>query len=227
MTCGGCKASVEKSLNKVEEILNVDVNLENGETKIKMSELISLAELQNSLDEKFSISEQQIIEAPFIEKKSTLHQLKPLFLILFYILVASIFMNYNNWKFQEAMMDYMGLFFIVFSFFKMLDIKGFAKSFPMYDPIAKQIPFYAKIYPFIETALGIFFLTRFQIELSLILTIVILGITTIGVTKVLLAKKTIKCACLGTVLNLPMTKATFIENAIMLVMSTMLLTQFI
>ena len=89
----------------------------------------------------------------------------------------------------------------------------------MYDPLAKKVPFYANIYPFIEVTLGLFFLFRFQLEIALIATIIILGITTFGVVKTLLDKKEIKCACLGTVLNLPMTEATFIENAIMIVMA--------
>jgi hypothetical protein len=113
----------------------------------------------------------------------------------------------------------MGLFYVVFSFFKLLDVKGFATSFQMYDPLAKGLPKYGLVYPFIELALGIFFLMRFQILAALILTLLILGITTIGVTKSLLDKKAIKCACLGSVLNLPMTKATFIENTIMIVMA--------
>jgi hypothetical protein len=50
-----------------------------------------------------------------------------------------------------------------------------------------------------------------------------LGITTIGVTKTLLDKKSIQCACLGTALKLPMTEATFIENTIMLVMAAIML----
>jgi len=81
------------------------------------------------------------------------------------------------------MLDFMGLFYIVFSFFKMLDLKGFPASFQMYDPLAKLIPTYGKIYPFIEATLGIMFLMRFQISIALILTIVILSITTIGVVK--------------------------------------------
>ncbi|MGI9550063.1 MAG: MauE/DoxX family redox-associated membrane protein, partial [Aurantibacter sp.] len=62
-----------------------------------------------------------------------------------------------------------------------------------------------------------------NISVALIATIVILGITTIGVTKTLLNKKSIRCACLGTALKLPMTEATFIENAIMLVMAISML----
>ena len=121
------------------------------------------------------------------------------------------------------MLDFMGLFYIVFSFFKMLDLKGFPESFQMYDPLAKRVPVYARVYPFIETALGLLFLMRVELQIALILTLIILGITTIGVTKTLLSKKSIRCACLGTALKLPMSEATFIENAIMIVMALAML----
>jgi hypothetical protein len=64
---------------------------------------------------------------------------------------------------------------------------------------------------------------RLEIDIALILTLVILGITTVGVTKTLLDKKSIRCACLGTALKLPMTEATFIENAIMIIMAMLML----
>jgi hypothetical protein len=89
--------------------------------------------------------------------------------------------------------------------------------------LAKVIPAYGWVYPFIELALGLLFLMRIQIPLALIITLIILGITTIGVTKTLLDKKSIQCACLGTALKLPMTKATFIENSIMIVMAIIML----
>ena len=121
------------------------------------------------------------------------------------------------------MLDFMGLFYVVFSFFKFLDLKGFPQSFKMYDPLAKAIPAYGWVYPFIELALGLMFLMRFEVRLALIATIIVLGVTTIGVTRILIDKKTIQCACLGTVLKLPMTTATFIENSIMLVMAIIML----
>jgi hypothetical protein len=89
--------------------------------------------------------------------------------------------------------------------------------------LAKALPAYGWVYPFIETALGLMFLLRFEIDIALVATIVVLGITTIGVTRSLFSKKVIKCACLGTALNLPMTEATFIENTIMLVMAAWML----
>ena len=156
-------------------------------------------------------------------KESKIKQLKPLFIILGYIFIASISLNYKNWNSSYAMLDFMGLFYIVFSFFKILDIKGFSMSFRMYDPLAKKAPIYGYIYPFIEVLLGVMFLTRLEINIALVITVIILGLTTIGVTQTLLNKRAIKCACLGTTLNLPMTEATFIENALMIIMALILI----
>ncbi len=50
-------------------------------------------------------------------------------------------------------------FFIVFSFLKFLDLKGFARSYTMYDLLAKQWKVYGFIYPFLELGLGIMYLT--------------------------------------------------------------------
>jgi cation transport ATPase len=233
MTCGSCKASVENSLRDIDDVSDVEVNLENQEATITMDKHIDIVELQKSLASKYTITQKEIKNvftstqsSSFeIEKeKSKLQQLKPLLLIIFYIASASVLLHYKNWSWSEFMLDFMGLFYIVFSFFKMLDLKGFPESFRMYDPLAKRVPFYGKVYPFIETALGLMFLMRFEINIALIITLIVLGITTIGVTKTLLDKKSIRCACLGTALKLPMTEATFIENAIMIVMATLMLT---
>jgi len=232
MTCGSCKASVEKSLNDLDEVTNVVVNLENEEAIVTMNSPIEVETFQKALSSKYTISIKEhknvfasIENSNFDieEEKSKLQQLKPLLLIIFYLAVASILLHYKNWSWSEFMLDFMGLFYIVFSFFKMLDLKGFPESFKMYDPLAKRIPIYGWIYPFIETALGLLFLMRFEVNIALIVTLIVLGITTIGVTKTLLDKKSIKCACLGTALKLPMTEATFIENAIMIIMAILML----
>jgi len=235
MTCNSCKSSVHQKLNELQEVEAVEVNLEKSEAVIFLTENIDISKLQNSLPPKFQITEKLVNDTPASfnnsssesdQGKSKLQQLKPLLIILSYISVASILMNYNNWNPSEAMLDFMGLFFIVFSFFKMLDLKGFPKSFIMYDPLAKIFPLYGSIYPFIETALGLMFLMRLEVRIALVITLVVLGITTIGVTKALLDKKSIRCACLGTVLKLPMTEATFIENIIMIVMAISMLVNY-
>ncbi len=234
MTCQNCKAGVEKHLSAVEGVTQVKVNLAAGEAEISMQQHIPTQRLQAALPDKYSLSEkkqQDVFAATAAEtsgmddanNKSKFQQLKPLFIILFYITTASVGLHYQSTDWEAMMLDFMGLFYIVFSFFKMLDLKGFPTSFSMYDPLAQRVPLYGKVYPFIETALGLMFLLRFQIDLALVITLIVLGITTVGVTKTLLDKKAIRCACLGTALKLPMTEATFIENAIMLVMAVLML----
>ena len=227
MTCNGCRASVEKTLSALSNVTKVDVELQSQTATITMSKHIEVDTLQNALSNKYTITEQAtknvFSSVNTVEEKSELRQLMPLFLIIGYITVASILLNRNPWNTNSFMLDFMGLFYIVFSFFKLLDLKGFPESFRMYDPLAKAVPAYGWVYPFIEVALGLMFLMRFQTSAALIITLVVLGITTIGVTKTLLDKKSIQCACLGTALKLPMTKATFIENAIMIIMAVIML----
>jgi len=62
-------------------------------------------------------------------KISKLRQLRPLILIFIYIINASILLHIKQWEWEGVMLDFMGLFYIVFSFFKFLDLKGFAASF--------------------------------------------------------------------------------------------------
>ncbi|MEJ6791541.1 MAG: cation transporter [Lacinutrix sp.] len=228
LTCNSCKDSVEKHLKALPNLTSANVNLEKEEVQVEMKQHISIAILKEALPEKFSISTQNntnvLNSKENKEQKSDLQQLKPLFIIFGYITIASILMHYKQWDWTSFMLDFMGLFYVVFSFFKILDLKGFPESFKMYDPFAKQVPFYAKIYPFLELTLGLLFFMRIQIPIALIITIIILGITTIGVTKTLLDKNAIQCACLGTALKLPMTKATFIENSIMIIMAIIMLT---
>ena len=228
MTCNGCVISVNKYLSAVEGVQEVTIDLEASEAVVQMNEHIGLKTFKAALPEKYTISEKgnHVMEMMAQEdEKTKLQQLKPLLLIFTYLFAAAILLNYTDWSISEAMLDFMGLFYIVFSFFKLLDLKGFPESFRMYDPLAKVIPAYAWMYPFIELLLGLLFLMRIQIPIALVVTILILGITTVGVTKSLLDKKSIRCACLGTALKLPMTEATFIENAIMLVMATIMLFQ--
>lgn len=228
MTCNGCKNGVEQKLNALPGVKSAEVDLEKAQAKITMDNHIPLTVFQKALPEKYTITEKitNTVKEPVViplREKSEWKQLYPLFLIFGYITVAALLLNKDTFGYQGFMLDFMGLFYIVFSFFKMLDLKGFPDSFRMYDPLAKKISLYAIVYPFQETVLGLMFLLRFEIEIALIATVIILGITTLGVTKVLLDKKSIQCACLGTALKLPMTKATFIENSIMIIMAIVML----
>jgi hypothetical protein len=72
---------------------------------------------------------------------------------------------------------------------------------------------------FIELALGVAFVTEFAPMFTNIVTIIVMGFSSIGVIRSVLNKKQIRCACLGSVFNLPMSTVTIVEDSIMIVMA--------
>ena len=219
MTCSSCVATVTKAIESIRNVKNVTVSLDPGLAVVESNEDVSIDVIHSVLPDKFSVKPFKYFEdVNADDKESFLAKLFPLILILSYISLTSIIINFGR-SLDDLMMDFMGIFFIVFSFFKFLDYKSFPNSFAMYDPLAKTLPLYGWIYPFIETILGLMFLFRFQLFTSIIITILLLSITTYGVVNVLKNKQTIQCACLGTAIKLPMTIATLIENGIMIIMA--------
>lgn len=223
LTCGNCKATVEAAINTIETVSAVAVDLNTASVNIESSEDLFIEDVQAVLPKKYELH-LPVRKQNASQIKIKLQQLKPLLLILTYIFAAAVLINFSAFKWSAFMLDFMGIFYLVFSFFKFLDYKGFPEAFSRYDPLAKQFNWYAFVYPFIETVLGLMFLFRFQLTIALGLTIFILGITTFGVLQTLRNKNKIQCACLGTVLKLPMTEATLIENGIMLIMAAIMIT---
>ena len=229
MTCQACVSLVTEKLISLDEVQDLKIDLAEGDVVLEVSKTLTLEKLTVVLLPKYipSLETRSGSTVTMEQSPTKLKQLFPLFLIFVYLIAASIFLQKNSFRITDFMIDFMGLFFVVFSFFKFLDYKGFPNAFARYDPLAKRSAFYAKIYPFIETLLGLMLLLRWQLNFAFITTIVILSITTFGVVYTLFDKNKINCACLGTALKLPMTEATLIENVIMLVMAvTMLFYQF-
>lgn len=126
---------------------------------------------------------------------------------------------------EVFMASFMGGFFIVFGAFKLLDLKGFAHGFSTYDLVAKQLPEYGYVYPFIELSLGFMFLLHNELAFVSAITLLIASIGVLSVWLRLRKKETIQCVCLGTVFDLPLTNVTLFENLIMAVMSVNMLTR--
>lgn len=124
---------------------------------------------------------------------------------------------------HDWMMHFMAGFFLMFGFFKLLDIRGFRDAYAGYDLLAKRWYGYGFVYPFLELALGFAFLFRFEVTASLWASVILMGFGGLGVVNALRKKQTIRCACLGTVLNLPMSTVTLIENFGMVLMSILML----
>lgn len=220
MTCGGCEAKVKSSLLLIPGITSAEVSKENKTATISMETHILLSNLQYALGEKYSISAMEHNEIAE-QAKSWATQYKPILLIFGYISAISMIAATRNEAFnwEQGMRTFMAGFFLTFSFFKMLDLKGFAESYAMYDIVAKKVRAWGYIYVFIELGLGIAYAINFQPLLTNIVTLIVMTISIIGVLQSVLNKRKIRCACLGAVFNLPMSKVTIIEDVLMILMS--------
>lgn len=153
----------------------------------------------------------------------------PLLLILGYLLGAAALVECASlqqggaWDWMRAMRHFMAGFFLVFSFFKLLNIQAFADAYQGYDIVAAKWPAWGKIYPLVELALGGAYLANFQPVATNAVTLVVMGISAVGVIQTVLAKRKIRCACLGTVFNLPMSTVTIVEDLLMVAMALAML----
>ncbi len=130
---------------------------------------------------------------------------------------------FSGWHLHSAMNDFMAGFFLVFGTFKLLNLRAFAEAYSMYDIIAKRSTAYAHIYPSIEIGLGIAYLFSLFPTATNLITLILMIISSIGVAQELAQKKTIMCACLGTVFKIPMTYVTLFEDLLMAAMALLAL----
>ncbi|MBL0199437.1 MAG: cation transporter [Chitinophagaceae bacterium] len=237
MTCTGCQAKVKNLLSKVDAVSDVNIDLAKGEATIKMDKHIETAILQEALKDypKYQLTENNQQHLPVNtekveETRTWLATYKPI-LLIFAFITGITFLNewvVSDFVFMRWMSNFMAGFFLVFSFFKLLNLKGFAESYSMYDVIAKKWNGWGYVYAFIELALGIAFLTGFNPILTNSITFIVMSVSIIGVLQSVFNKRKIKCACLGDVFNLPMSTITIIEDALMIGMSAaMLLTMLL
>ena len=232
MTCSGCVAKVQSLLTKVKSVSNVEIDLAKGEATIQMDKHIATSALQDALKDypKYKLSEIAVQHSPVFseeseEAKTWLATYKPILLIFAFITGITLLNEWvtGDFLWMRWMSNFMAGFFLVFSFFKLLNLKGFAESYSMYDVIAKKWSGWGYVYAFVELALGIAFLTGFNPILTNSITFVVMSVSVIGVLQSVFNKRKIKCACLGDVFNLPMSTITIIEDALMIGMSGVML----
>lgn len=127
------------------------------------------------------------------------------------------------WMGPSMMIDFMAWWLLIFGGFKLIKLSAFAEAYGMYDIIAKRIKAYGYIYPFIEIALGLMFLFRFEIIIAAWITFILMIINSIGAYRGIRDKKVLMCACLGTVFKLPMSYVSLGEDLLMAVMALIII----
>lgn len=224
MTCSSCEAKVKSALLQLPHITSAEVSKETSTATLSMDNHISVADLQQALNPKYQIS--MIGSNDQVElAKNWVQTYKPILLIFAFILGITLLiqLQHHTFHLMQWMSHFMAGFFLVFSFFKFLNLQGFADSYRMYDIVAKKIPAWGYIYPFVELGLGLAILLHIQAFATNLITFVVMSVSLIGVLQSVLNKRKIQCACLGAVFNLPMSTVTIIEDGLMIGMSALML----
>lgn len=228
MTCNGCIGKVKSELLKLGDVMSAELQLAAPQATITMQKHIDTSALQSAVSKagNYTISEAYGMGMHVdVKTEEANNSYFPIFLIFGYMLGTSLLIQISqhgfNW--QQWMSHFMAGFFLVFSFFKLMNLKGFKEGYSTYDMIAKKIPAYGYFYPFMELLLGVAYLTGFNPVLTNAVTLVLMSISTIGVAHSLLGKTPFQCACLGTVIKLPLSKVTLVEDLLMVVMSAAML----
>ena len=228
MTCGGCVNRVKTILlafaDHVEVTLTpplatlTNVHADLNQLNTALSEVGHYVLAENTPSKRLKSD-------ALTDNKSFLATYKPLLLVFGYILLVCFTIEFASGHFSlhRFMPNFMAGFFLFFSFFKLLDLTGFASSYAMYDLLAKRVFGYAFIYPFIELALGVGYLVNGHSLLLNSIAFIVMAFSSIGVILAVLNKQKIKCACLGTGFNLPMTTVTIIEDVLMAAMAAWML----
>ncbi len=222
MHCSSC-------VNKIKNVFlpeEVEVTLHPPQLKIKTNQPISLEELNTKIANAGNYQLEQPDQIAVVDtKKNWISTYYPILLIAIYIAGVSFFANSNlsSIALHQWMNDFMAGFFLVFSAFKMLDLKGFADAYASYDLLARRIHSYGFIYPFLELALGLLYIKQLFPTFTYTATIVLMGFSSLGVLNALMKKQKIRCACLGTILNVPMSSITLIEDLLMVIMAVAML----
>ncbi len=158
---------------------------------------------------------------------SKLEYLKFAGVLLFILLDALYIRSISKLSFPDA---FMGVFFVVFATFKIINLKIFANGFQGYDLLAKKSIQYAYLFPFIQLTLGVLYLIGAGSPPLDIFVVVISLFSGAGVIASLRSKHNKKlqvhCVCLGNVIKLPLSRISFVEDFGMALMAiAMLLTR--
>lgn len=180
---------------------------------------ISLATIGNYSVSELTEDNTQVVPINREDKPSY----KPIYMIFAYLILVNFVISARNMQSGS----FMASFFLVFSFFKLLDLEGFAGGYSSYDLIAKKFYRYGYVYPFIELGFGFGYLIFPQYLYFNLAVFVLMLISSIGVIKAKFSKHKFYCACVGTFLKVPLGSIAIIEDLLMTIMALVMVLQII
>lgn len=141
----------------------------------------------------------------------------PLVIVVGLILLTALTISYRDsllgqFEINKLLSYFMIGFFLVFSGFKLIDLKGFAEGYAQYDLLAKRLYEYGYVYPFLELFFGITMIVNPHNETLLWTELVVMTFSGLGVLSKIIKNEKFQCACLGTFLKVPLTYVTLVED---------------
>ncbi len=160
--------------------------------------------------------------------KTNNKEYKKLALVFVLICLCATIMSFVlGFDWQEWLRWFMAGLFIMFGSFKLIGYEDFIKSFPEYNPIAKKIPVYNYIYPFIELFLGFLFAANLAPLFRDAVTIFIMSIGCIGILNVLSnTNRYIPWVYIDGIIRLPVSNFTLYKEVVMDVVAGIMLVSF-
>ena len=212
MTCTSCVARIENALNGVTDVQHVHVDLKQGTAMVSGSDSLSRETLiQAVLGAGYSVIADEVAEADTTEattSPASAASFAPLLVAVALIGLGSLAAGGS----EGFMARFMGGFFLVFGGLKLLDLRGFVSAYAMYDVLAARVTAYGWVYPFLEVGLGLAYLAvpgEANLHLA---TLGLMSFSSVGVVLAVTRGEQLKCACMGTAFNLPMTTVTIVED---------------
>ncbi len=156
LNCESCVAAVKPFLDDVPNIRDWEVDTATSDKILTVTgDSISLDAVTAAVanagfvatgDTRTIKSQPDAIAAAEVPKGVTYYPLLLLGTFLFGV-VGLVELRLGAIDPTRAMQNFMGAFFLAFAFFKLLDLRGFADSYRMYDIVAQRLPIYGLVYP--------------------------------------------------------------------------------
>ena len=222
MTCQACADTIETGIKASLNVSLAHVSLSEKELRIQSDTVFDINDINNVVSNLGDYRIRDNNPSLFSNMIEYFSSKKPIVIALLLVTISSLALQVptNTFDIDKWFITYMGLFFMLFSFLKLLNVSGFSMTFKKYDLISKKVPGFSAIYPYIELTLAIAFLTQSLLIYANLFTLFFMTSQSLGVYKSLRNSEQIQCACMGSAISLPLSSLTLIENIIMICMAT-------
>ena len=223
VTCQNCVNSIGAKLASQVDSLSISIDNKIAEVVGDDLTLVQLNQMLEGTRYRFvDVDSINAVADPVLS--SWFETYRPLLLIVAFIFGSSLLVQLplKGISVNETMRYFMAGFFLVFSFFKLLDLSAFASAYANYDLIAKRWKGWGFVYPFAELTLGMCYLSNIGGQSLHMVTFLLMSFSALGVIQSVLNRTKIRCACLGTVFQLPMSTITIVEDLGMALMALLM-----